>query len=471
MPNITQEPQSEGQDGSLTRGQLDGGIGDQSIEIAADAEIIPEWNTRTVFEALEPMCAVCHGEGQSSPYFASLSNFVDTIVADEAYVVLGDPDESELLSLLAGSFNGPLTQMPPSGDTYFSRIEGDLSKPNLEDLRGWIARLSSVPSIDDQRTCATTHAPKLLHRLNRLEYNRSVQTLLGTTQEPANDFPSEDQSFGFDNIAQALAVSPLLVEKYDLAAQALAEEALPAPSAPRQTYFFEAESEMTASTGGPAGEGWNLWSNGSLTANVNLPAPGRYQIVAFARQQQAGPDPAEARFTIDGRGVHTFDVTSTQRAEYQFNAIELEAGFHIIGIEFLNDYYCPQTRFDSGQCGNGDASLIGDRNLVVDWVSLEGPLDGQPVHSRFTDTFLQDCDLTTGPNAYTCARNALDRFARFAWRRPITQNESDRLWTLASAEFDQEHGLTTGLRQALHAILLSPIFCLELNNPVHRVVP
>ena len=129
--------------------------------------------------------------------------------------------------------------MPPSGDTYFSRIEGDLSKPNLEDLRGWIARLSSVPSIDDQRTCATTHAPKLLHRLNRLEYNRSVQTLLGTTQEPANDFPSEDQSFGFDNIAQALAVSPLLVEKYDLAAQALAEEALPAPSAPRQTYFFE----------------------------------------------------------------------------------------------------------------------------------------------------------------------------------------------------------------------------------------
>ena len=171
---LTQEPQSEGQ--MARRLAATDGAG-RSKKIAADAEIIPEWNTRTVFEALEPMCAVCHGEGQSSPYFASLSNFVDTIVADEASVVLGDPDESELLSLLAGSFNGPLTQMPPSGDTYFSRIEGDLSKPNLEDLRGWIARPSSVPSIDDQRTCATTHAPKLLHRLNRLEYNRSVQTL------------------------------------------------------------------------------------------------------------------------------------------------------------------------------------------------------------------------------------------------------------------------------------------------------
>ena len=84
----------------------------------------------------------------------------------------------------------------------------------------------------------------------------------------------------------------------------------------------------------PAGEGWNLWSNGDLTANVNLPAPGRYQIVAFARQQQAGPDPAEARFTIDGRGVHTFDVTSTQRAEYQFNAIELEVDFTSLGLSF-----------------------------------------------------------------------------------------------------------------------------------------
>lgn len=464
LPDVQGDRQFGGEDGSITPQQFDGSTGDQGIMPTQDAQVIHEWNTRTVFEALEPMCGVCHGEGQSSPYFASLSNFVDTIVADENYIVLGEPDSSELLTLLDGSFDGPLSQMPPSGDTYFSRIEGDLTKPDLEDLRGWIERLTSLPTIDDQRTCATIHAPKLLHRLNRLEYNRSVQTLLETTQLPANDFPSEDQSFGFDNIAQALAVSPLLVEKYDLAAQALAEEALPTPSARRQTYFFEAESEMTASTGGPSGEGWNLWSNGSLTANVNLPAPGRYQIVAFARQQQAGPDPAQARFTIDGQGVYTFNVSDTERQEYRFENINIEAGFHIIGIEFLNDYYCPQMRFDNGQCGNGNPALIGDRNLIVDWVSLEGPLDGQPVQSRFADTFLQNCDLTTGPNAHTCARDAVDRFARFAWRRPITQNESDRLWTLASAEFDQENGLTNGLRQALHAILLSPHFLFRVEQ-------
>ena len=65
-----------------------------------------------------------------------------------------------------------------------------------------------------------------MHRLNRTEYRNTVRDLLGTQLDPAANFPADDVSLGFDNIAQVLTVSPLQFELYEQAAQALAEEAL-----------------------------------------------------------------------------------------------------------------------------------------------------------------------------------------------------------------------------------------------------
>ena len=61
----------------------------------------------------------------------------------------------------------------------------------------------------------------------------------------------------------------------------------------------------------------------------------------------------------------------------------------------------------------------------------------------------------------------IERFGRFAWRRPLDASEVNRLWTLASAEFDQTDGLRLGLRQVVHAILLSPFFIyrVEADRP------
>ncbi|MBN8229881.1 DUF1592 domain-containing protein [Corallococcus macrosporus] len=64
-----------------------------------------------------------------------------------------------------------------------------------------------------------------LHRLNRAEYDNTVRDLLGDTGSPARDFPPDDHGFGFDNNADVLSMSPLLMEKYSHAAQALVEAA------------------------------------------------------------------------------------------------------------------------------------------------------------------------------------------------------------------------------------------------------
>src|SRR5690242_18884310 len=63
-----------------------------------------------------------------------------------------------------------------------------------------------------------------MHRLNRSEYNHTVHDLLGTAQNPADDFPTDDYGYGFDNIADVLSISPTQLELYERAAEGLAAE-------------------------------------------------------------------------------------------------------------------------------------------------------------------------------------------------------------------------------------------------------
>lgn len=64
-----------------------------------------------------------------------------------------------------------------------------------------------------------------VRRLNRTEYDQTVADLLGTALRPAADFPPEDSTFGFDNVAGALTISPLQARLYDAAAAALVDDA------------------------------------------------------------------------------------------------------------------------------------------------------------------------------------------------------------------------------------------------------
>ena len=88
-------------------------------------------------------------------------------------------------------------------------------------------------------------------RLNRTEYNNTIRDLLLVDMRPANEFPPDDTGYGYDNIGDVLALSPLLMEKYLRAANAITEKitknlvgALTVPS--------KRKSTKSASTAGAA---------------------------------------------------------------------------------------------------------------------------------------------------------------------------------------------------------------------------
>lgn len=69
-----------------------------------------------------------------------------------------------------------------------------------------------------------------IRRLNAAEYNNTVRDLVGDTSQPASSFPPDDGAYGFTNIGDALNVSPLLMEKYELSASRLAALAIANPN-------------------------------------------------------------------------------------------------------------------------------------------------------------------------------------------------------------------------------------------------
>src|SRR5512134_1029470 len=65
-----------------------------------------------------------------------------------------------------------------------------------------------------------------LQRLTRAEYDRTVRDLFGVTTAPADAFPPDSTTDGFDNNARSLGTSPQLAELLLDAAEAVAAQAL-----------------------------------------------------------------------------------------------------------------------------------------------------------------------------------------------------------------------------------------------------
>ena len=68
-----------------------------------------------------------------------------------------------------------------------------------------------------------------VRRLNQFEYTNAVRDLLGLEIDGRSLLPSDESSDGFDNIAEALSVSPLLLERYMIAAHKIGALALADP--------------------------------------------------------------------------------------------------------------------------------------------------------------------------------------------------------------------------------------------------
>jgi cytochrome c5 len=348
-------------------------------------------------------------------------------------------------------------EMPPPKRSQFAPEE-------LERFTGWvdaaINRIDCSQGVDPGRVT--------IRRLNRVEYNTTIRDLVGVNFQPAEDFPSDDVGYGFDNIGDVLSLPPLLLEKYLAAAEKITQAAILTGSA-LEGPVAKFNGNQLAGPGGGSGTARGLASNGELSTEFDFSKAGEYVLRARAYGQQAGSEVVKMAFRLDGKEAKVVEVAAVEGEPgiYELRQ-ELPAGKRKVGVAFLNDYYNPK----DPDPGNRD------RNLVVESLEIQGPLDPSgeslpEMHRRIVFCRPEGEART----AESCAREILARFATRAYRRPATDEELQRLVGLALDVMKDGGGFEDAIQTAVQAVLVSPhfLFRIELdqepNNPaaVHRI--
>ena len=94
------------------------------------------------------------------------------------------------------------------------------------------SRAAFLAWLDEGLVTKVPRRGTLLRRLSRAEYAKTVHTLLGIGAVLPGTFPEDTRTHGFDNVAEALVISPPLLEAYADFAITLADQVFPPPPPP-----------------------------------------------------------------------------------------------------------------------------------------------------------------------------------------------------------------------------------------------
>ena len=279
-----------------------------------------------------------------------------------------------------------------------------------------------------------------LRRLNRAEYNNTIRDLLGVEIRPADEFPSDDVGYGFDNIGDVLSLPPVLLERYLAAAEKITDAAILTPDADRAPIRI--------------GKGGTLASTGEVGAEFEFPVTGDYLLRARAYGDQAGPEPAKMTFRFDNNDLQTVDVPVSEGNAQNYDVrLKVDAGKRRFGVKFINDYYKPDDPDPKNR----------DRNLHVEQIEVHGPIGVLPENLPESHKRLITCKPADRAQAADCARSILRPFASRAFRRPATDDETARLVRLVEDALEQGDSFERGIQVALQAVLVSPHFLFRIE--------
>ena len=408
---------------------------------------------------VEKHCVSCHGKEKQKAGLALHA------VRDDGALLRARKQWREVLKMVEAG------DMPPD----------DKPQPTAAERAAFVASVKAVFS-------AANSAPPdpgrtTVRRLNRTEYNNTIRDLLRVDFKPAADFPSDEVGFGFDNIADVLSVSPVLMERYLDAAERIAEEAIPLSVAPppkrtmagkycepasatvpqdrfRPINAARKEAILSGPLNTPVrfAEKGEYWVRAKLYAEGPANGPVRVALLA-AGPKIAQPSPAAELAKLDGvalgavtpcRILKTAEITA--RDEKRAQVIELK----ITGTPAIERIALAAFKPPAGQ---------EPPTLRVEFLETEGPLDTRTPSNKALMTF------TTDKPEREQVREVLTKFVGRAWRRPGTEEEIGRLCAMVDYAVGHNEGWADGLRRAITAVLASPKFIFRLEPDVQPENP
>ncbi|HMF95677.1 MAG TPA: DUF1592 domain-containing protein, partial [Vicinamibacterales bacterium] len=403
-------------------------------------------------------CVTCHNDTRRTGGL-SLASFDVARAAQNAEV-----SERVIRKLQAGF-------MPPPG----------ASRPDAPVTASLVSTLEH--QIDTAAAATPNPGVRTFQRLNRPEYARSIRDVLALDVNAGNWLPLDTKSANFDNIADAQALSPTLLEAYLNAASAISRMAVgdrnaSAIDATYSAAIYASQHPWDHVEGAPYG------TRGGLVVNHVFPADAEY-VFEVDLVSGSGARYEDVDVSIDGERVALIEYETGPAGgadgrgavPMRTEPVLVKAGEHRVAAAFVRRQEGPYEDLirphdwsfaGGGSGGPGITTLPHVKDFIV-----KGPYRATGISETPSRRRIFSCRPTLPSEERPCARQIIARIGADAYRRPLTAGEIDRLMPFyengagAAGGAGRAGGAGNfegGVREALEAILASPHFIFRLEK-------
>ncbi|HEY4415520.1 MAG TPA: DUF1592 domain-containing protein [Verrucomicrobiae bacterium] len=406
---------------------------ENSCLLAAESAAATDFNQK-IRPILEDYCFDCHGNGENRGGVA-----LDAFDSGTNFISGRDVWWRVLKNLRAGL-------MPPAKKSQPTKEQKELIEQWIKDDVFLVNPANPDPG----------HVT--IRRLNRVEYQNTIHDLVGVDYDTQSEFPPDDTGHGFDDIGEVLSMSPMLLEKYMVAAEKIIAQAVPTtPGVPPEQVI---SGSQFRSPGNNADAQSLSYHSPAVVSNVfNALHAGPYQLEVELKANENFVDnvfdynKCRLIFRVDGKELLQQEFSREEGKSFHFHYNQTwAAGNHQLTFELQ-----PLTP---------NLEQPRSLSLQVKTVTVRGPLTKSEWvrpenYARFFPKEVPES--SSGRRAY--ARELLGDFARRAFRRPVDKATVNELADLAKSIYDQP-GKTfeAGVAEAMIAVLASPRFIFREEN-------
>lgn len=343
-----------------------------------------------------------------------------------------------------------------------------------------------------------------IQRMNRYEYNNTVNELLGLDVDVTDLLPGDPTADGsFDNMASALPFSPAHMERYMSVARQLTRLAVGIPPLSPSVSIYEIPLYMAQdwrqSDNAPFG------SRGGLGVSHYFPVDGEYVIkVSLERNYQdylkgmGWPQQLEIRldgvllkrFTIGGEapGIPaplsfsgTGELGSSDWETYMLVTAEeglevrvpVTAGPGVVSVTYVRQMIEPENIPQPVQQGrlyaNDEAYMAYQK---VHSIEIGGPFGlVSPARNTASREKIFSCHPEQGSPEDACAMSILGAMARKAYRRPVTEDDLALLISFFNDGRERGGSFDAGIQFAIEFMLSDPDFLVRFHQDPQDLGP
>ncbi|HEU0119573.1 MAG TPA: DUF1592 domain-containing protein [Bryobacteraceae bacterium] len=433
------------------------------------------YDSADVFAFVKKNCVACHNASVSSGDI-NLAGFETAQSFDDNREIW----ERAVSKIKTGEMPPPSMKKPPAQEsaalTHFLEAE--------------FARQDRTAKPDPGRITA--------RRLNRTEYNNTIRDLLAVDIRPADEFPNDEAAFGFDNIGDALTLSPVLLEKYLYAAERAVRTAIFGPEKRKPAaVHYSAPVRINDTVDRPAlpKDLFHYDESGLSTRHAfhvlhRFPVDGEYSFrVVLNGHRPNQSEPATPSFWIDGKMIREWSVDATDlEGQIVEVRVPVTAGEHLLSASYLKNYHGLPPKYNGpqpsarppepmisvrGKLTEKDIEVLRKYGTKIKTDRIETRVDNRFESIDVGGPFTQP----QGPSPAStrqificpqqtpaCAQTIITTFARRAFRRPVRPAEAAPFVQLYSLARQQGDGFQEGIATALQGVLVSPNFLFRIER-------